>query len=92
LARVLPNASATGNHGGNDMTKITEGDMVDVYFENVECEFHLKVLYMPCASGDSWRLQRNDRTVVCVQSFAKMVKLNSLAKEKHDSETNTRSN
>ena len=54
--------------------KIEEGDIVDVYFEHIEGEFNVKVLYTPCVTGDSWRFQREDGTVVCVNSFSKMVR------------------
>ena len=54
--------------------KITEGSRVDVYFENVPCEFDVDVLYIPCATGDSWILKRRDGTIVYVNSFAKMIR------------------
>ena len=54
--------------------KIEEGDIVDVYSEHTEGEFDVKVLYMPCATGDSWQFQREDGTAVCVNSFSKMVR------------------
>jgi len=53
--------------------KIEEGDMVDVHFEYTACEFGVKVLYTPCATGDSWRFERRDGTIVYVNSFSKMV-------------------
>jgi len=63
--------------GGMIMGEIIEvGDLVDVYWENVECEIALKVLYIPSATGDSWRFQRTtqDMTTIYVQGYSKMVK------------------
>ena len=54
--------------------KIQEGNIVDVIFEAAQCEFNMKVLYTPQATGDSWQLQRQDGTMVYVQLFAKMIK------------------
>ena len=50
------------------------GDIVDVYFENVECEFYVEVLSKPQATGDCWGFKREDGTEVNVQSFSKIVK------------------
>jgi len=57
--------------------RINEGDVVDVYFnDNTDCERGLVVLYIPCATGDCWRLKRRGgrREIVYIQSFTKMVK------------------
>jgi hypothetical protein len=54
--------------------RIKEGDVVDVYWENVECEFDCKVLYLPQDVGDCWHLERPDGTRIAVQMFAKMVR------------------
>jgi len=54
--------------------KIQIGDKVDVYWENISSEFNMRVLYVPCATGDSWRLRRLDGTVIYVNSFGKMVR------------------
>ena len=54
---------------------IKEGDIVIVHFEHTECEFRVKVLHTPCATGDSWIFERKDGTIVYVNSFSKMVKL-----------------
>ena len=56
-------------------TKIEAGDIVDVYFEYVEIENHVQVLYTPSATGDSWHLQRENGTIVYVNMFAKMVRV-----------------
>lgn len=53
---------------------IRTGDTVDVYFESVEAEFRVKVLYMPDAPGACWQFVRADGTPVYVQMFAKMVR------------------
>jgi len=54
--------------------KIEEGDIVNVYFENAGAEFGLHVLYIPCATGDSWRFKRTNGTIIYIQNFAKMVR------------------
>ena len=53
---------------------IKEGDIVDVYFEYVGCELEVKVLSVPRATGDCWHLEREDGTLVYVNSFSRMVK------------------
>jgi len=57
--------------------RIKEGDWVQVFWENVEPEYPVEVLYMPVATGDSWHLRREDGTLVYVNSFSKMVKVES---------------
>lgn len=54
--------------------KITAGDVVDVFWENVQCESGMEVLYIPCATGDSWILKRPNGTIVYINEYAKMVK------------------
>ena len=56
--------------------KIQEGDLVDVFWENVECEIALKVTSVPCNPIDTWCFQRTteDETVIYAGSFSKMVK------------------
>ena len=56
------------------MDTIRVGDMVNVYWENLATEFKLKVLYIPCATGDSWHLMREDGTIIYVNSFCVMIK------------------
>ena len=53
---------------------IKKGDFVNVFFESVEHEFGIKVLYVPSATGDSWHLERKDGTIVYIQTFTKMIK------------------
>jgi hypothetical protein len=54
---------------------IKEGDFVDIFWEHVEPEFYCKVLHVPQATGESWRLERVDGTEIYVQMFSKMTKL-----------------
>ena len=54
---------------------IVEGDVVDVYFDTVECEFNVKVLYTPIVTGDCFHLRRQDGTLIYVMNFCKMVNL-----------------
>ena len=55
---------------------IEVGDLVDIYWENVERETFLKVLYIPQDTRDSWSFQRTskDKTIIYVDRFSKMVK------------------
>ena len=55
--------------------KIQEGDIVNVYWERIEGEYEVEVLYTPQDTGDSWRFRRKDGTIVYVNSFSKMVKI-----------------
>lgn len=52
------------------------GDWVNVSFEYVNGESECEVLGLPQDTGDSWRLKRQDGTIVYVQAFSKMVKIN----------------
>ncbi len=65
------------NHGtGDEMSKIVEGDWVDVEWENLSSMWLLRVEYVPCATGDSWRLQEHvgENRTILVQNFARMIK------------------
>ena len=53
---------------------IQEGDIVKVYWENVEAEHDLRVLHIPTATGDSWICERMDGTPIYIQMFCKMIK------------------
>ncbi len=53
--------------------RITEGDTVHVYWDR-DAEFDLKVMSVPCATGDSWHLKRPNGELVYVQIFDKMVR------------------
>jgi len=55
------------------MYEIEVGDYVTVYFSNCETLFQYKVFYTPQATGDSWRLVDQNRNLVYVQFFEKMV-------------------
>jgi len=39
------------------MTRIEEGDVVDVFFEHLDPIFHARVLSRPCDVGDCWSLE-----------------------------------
>lgn len=52
--------------------RIRVGDTVNVYFEHVDAEHNVIVLYLPQATGDSWQVERTDGTIVAINSFAKM--------------------
>jgi len=54
--------------------RIEVGDIVDVYFEQVQCELNCVVEYIPAATGDCWYLWKPDGDIVAVMNFAKMVK------------------
>lgn len=54
---------------------IKEGDLVNIYWENLTTEFNVVVLYTPSATGDSWHLRREDGTIIYVNSFSMMEKI-----------------
>lgn len=64
---------------------IEVGDLVDVYFDSVECEIALRVLHTPHphAIGDSWQFKRTsvDGSIVYVLDYSKMVKRHEAKKE-----------
>ena len=55
---------------------IQKGSIIDVYFENIEYEYGLEVLYMPQSDGDYFICKRKDGTQVNIQHFCKMVEGN----------------
>lgn len=55
--------------------KIKEGDFVDIHWENLLAEFEVEILYTPCATGDAFRVKREDGTILNVQNYCKMVKV-----------------
>ena len=48
---------------------IKVGDIVDVYFSATPCLFKCEVLYLPCATGDSWILKDEEGLVHHVVLF-----------------------
>jgi hypothetical protein len=54
--------------------RIEKGDKVDVFFSNGEAMYDCEVLYLPCATGDSWILKDKDNELVYVQMF-EMIRL-----------------
>lgn len=57
----------------NVKKRIEVGTTVDVHWESLASEFRCEVLHLPCDVGDSWRLKREDGTIIQVGYFAKMV-------------------
>lgn len=55
------------------MEKIKIGMIINVFWEHIDAEYDVKVLYIPQATGDSWVLKRTDGTVIIVNTFCKMV-------------------
>jgi len=53
-------------------TNICKGDIVNVYWENVECLYRVKVLYVPSSEGDFFVLEGGDGTIHNVQRFSCM--------------------
>lgn len=51
---------------------ITEGDIVNIYWENIRAEFGVEVIEKPQEVGDWWNLKRKDGTLLNVISFSKM--------------------
>ena len=52
--------------------RIKEGDIVTVNFTSSDSLFNVKVLYTPCAIGDSWILRDKDEKLHYVQMFERM--------------------
>ena len=54
--------------------KICEGDKVDIYFDHAQIAyFNAEVLYMPCATGDSWRFRLEDGGLLYVGEYSRMI-------------------
>ena len=51
------------------ISKIRVGDTVDVFFENVACEFGVVIMYVPVATGDSWCICREDGVPINILNF-----------------------
>ena len=69
----------------SDKDKIEAGDIVSVFF-NDELDryyFNATMLYVPCATGDSWRIRAVGGQIVYVQQFETMV-LERKGKEEQD--------
>ena len=54
---------------------IEQGDTVNVYFTSSSSEFRVTVKYVPCATGDCWRLERRNGTPLNAMQFEKMEKV-----------------
>ena len=55
---------------------IETGDKVNVYFEHADAELYVTITYRPVATGDCWYAEREDGTIVAIQTFAKMEQVN----------------
>lgn len=64
--------------------KIEEGDIVDVKWSHSRAD-RCKVLYAPCATGDSWHLEQPDGSILYVQLFDYMLLVEKGAKDGTDS-------
>lgn len=52
--------------------KIEVGDRVNIHFGNLDSIYDYEVLYIPFATGDSWKLRNNDVHLIYVQNFSYM--------------------
>jgi len=52
--------------------EIKKGDKVDIFFSDGESLFGCEVLYIPCATGDSWHIREEDGDLIYVQFFEAM--------------------
>lgn len=52
--------------------EIKKGDTVDIWVAENLTYFGYKVLYVPCATGDSWHLKGPDGELVYIQIFQSM--------------------
>ena len=66
------------------MDNIKRGDMVNVYWEHVQCETGLIVLYTPSEAGDSWILARSDGTPVHINNFCKLIRTGKAAQPQQE--------
>ena len=48
--------------------KLKLGDLVDVHCSSAS-HYRCRVLYIPCATGDSWILENEDKQIIYVQTF-----------------------
>lgn len=55
--------------------RIDVGDYVNIYWEGVQPEFNIKVLYTPVATGDSWVFKRFDGKIIYANLYSKMEKV-----------------
>ena len=55
-----------------DVIKI--GDIVDIHWEHLSAEFSVEILHTPQATGDCFKLKREDGTLLNVQNYSRMVK------------------
>jgi hypothetical protein len=52
--------------------QIEPGDIVSINFETVRSLHQVTVLYVPCATGDSWRVRDQEGTLHYIGSFCLM--------------------
>jgi len=53
---------------------IQRGDIVNVYFENISALFNLKVIDLPRAVGDCWKLEDEKGKPINIMNFCVMEK------------------
>lgn len=49
--------------------EIQEGDIVNVFVSDSKAYFNVKVLYIPVATGDSWRFERESTGLLIYVQF-----------------------
>lgn len=54
--------------------KIEIGDRVDILFQSTPWILDAEVLYIPSATGDSWRVKTKEGLLIYVQQFNQMTK------------------
>ena len=54
------------------MSDIKVGEKYNVLFEMVQGEYGVELLYIPVATGDTWRFRRVDGEEIAVGHFAKL--------------------
>lgn len=57
--------------------KIQLGDRVCIYWDHIN-SIEGKVVYIPCATGDSWTIVSDDGTIHEVQMFGRMTRINKI--------------
>lgn len=60
---------------------IDVGDIVSIILPTCPMEDNVEVLHRPSATGDCWRLRREDGTLVNVMIFEKMVRTREASHE-----------
>jgi len=69
------------------MDTINQGDRVNIYFENIQCLLNVEILFIPCATGDSWIVKDELGNISYISFFSRMDKL-PIIKPEADTEAN----